>query len=73
MHLHISLRKSLLGDIMTGKSFNTVPVDGTICTDASLNVWGMWSKQEQKLYINELLEVKLGLLSFFKDNRHYAH
>ena len=31
----------------------------------------MWTKQEQTLYINalELLGAKLGLLSFFKDNK----
>ena len=35
--LHISLKKSLLGDIMTEKSFNTVPVDEMIY--ASLDGW----------------------------------
>ena len=80
MHLHISLRKSLLDDIMTEKSFNTVPVDEIIY--ASLDGWwpvfgkfenaGMWTKEERKLHINvfELLGDKLGFLSFLKYNIH---
>ena len=35
----------------------------------------MWTKQEQALHINalELLGAKLGLLSFFKDNKDIKH
>ena len=35
----------------------------------------MWTKQEQALHINasELLRAKLGLFSFFKDNKYIKH
>ena len=39
LHLHISLKKSLLGDMMAEKKINTMPVDGTIYTDASRDGW----------------------------------
>ena len=65
-------------------SFKKLSID-TICTDASLNGWGavceksetggMWTKQKQALHINalELLGAKLGLFSFFKDNKDIKH
>ena len=36
---------------------------------------GMWNKQEQALHINalDLLGAKLGLFSFFKDNKDIKH
>ena len=62
-----------------------LPIDTTIYTDASLEGWGqfceksetrgMWTKQEQALHINtlECFGAKLGLLSFFKDNKDFKH
>ena len=67
------------------KSLKKLPIDTTIYTDASLDGWGavceksetggMWTKQEQALHINalELLGAKLGLFSFFKDNKDIKH
>ena len=73
-------------NIMTAtKSLKKLPIDTTIYTDASLDGWGavceksetggMWTKQEQALHINalELLGAKLGLFSFFKDNKDIKH
>ena len=73
-------------NIMTAtKSFKKLPIDTTIYIDASLDGWGavceksetggMWTKQEQALHINavELLGVKLGLFSFFKDSKDIKH
>ena len=67
------------------KSLKKLPIDTIIYADASLEGWGavceksetgvMWTKQEQALHINslELLRAKLGLLSFFKDNKDIKH
>ena len=63
------------------KSLKKLPIDTTIYTDASLDgcgavcekseTGGIWTKQQQALRISalELLEAKLGLFSFFKDNK----
>ena len=72
--------------IMTAtKSLKKLPIDTTIYTDASFDGWeavceksetgSMCTKQEQALHINtiELLRDKLGLLSFFKDNKDIKH
>ena len=67
------------------KSLKKLPIDTAIYTDASLEGWGaaceksetggIWTKQEQALHINalELLGAKLGLLSFFEDNKDINH
>ena len=67
------------------KSLKKLPIDTTIYTDASFDGWeavceksetgSMCTKQEQALHINtiEILRDKLGLLSFFKDNKDIKH
>ena len=67
------------------KNLKKLPIDAIIHMDASLEGWGtvckksetggMWTKQEQALHINalELLGAKLGLLSFFKNNKDIKH
>ena len=72
--------------IMTAtKILKKLPIDTTICTDASLDGWvavceksetgGMWTKQEKALHINALerLGANLGLFSFFRDNKDIKH
>ena len=67
------------------KSLKKLPIDTTIYTDESFDGWwaaceksetgGMWTKQKQALHINalELLGDKVGLFSFFKDNKDMKH
>ena len=67
------------------KNLKMLPIDTTTYMDASLGGWGavceksetggMWTKQEQALHINalEFLGAKLGLFSFFKDNKYIKH
>ena len=67
------------------KSSKKLPIDITIYSDTSLEGWGvvcekpetggMWTKQDQALQINalELLRAKIGLPSFFKDNKDIKH